>query len=181
MQGVLKTFDIPTGLYEDDIKDIVATTVDRYGEKEWKIIVMTGEIHGHLGIYSTLGAKMGLRALDLFAARGVNGEVSVLSFCGSVPPVSCFNDGLQISTGATVGHGLITVSDDLHKRAEAIFRCNGQCLHLRLLPEYESIVRNDINKGVTEFGHTPSYWQYIRSLAIRYWRDWDRSVIFEEI
>ena len=179
MTGALKSFDLPIGLYADDVQSIAESGIGRYGAREWRLVVLTNEIHGHLGIYSTLGAKMGLRALEEFEAAGIDTHhMSVLSFAGSVPPVSCLNDGLQISTGATVGHGLIDISDDPYVRAEAEFRSGGNALRLRLKPEYEEQIRRHISTGVDKFGHGPQYWQYVRELAISYWRDWDRKEIY---
>ena len=178
MAGVLKSFQFPQDFYADDVRDIVGTCVSRYGETEWRIITLTNEIHGHLGIYSTLGAKMGLRAAELLQAED---HISVVSFAGSEPPVSCFNDGLQVSTGASLGHGLITVSDEPDKRAEAHFTSGGKTLKLRLKPEYENRIREDIKEGVARYGHSPSYWQYVRSLALKYWAEWGRKEIFTEL
>ena len=110
MKGVLKSFLLPADFYADDVRDIVGNCIQRYGEEEWQAVTLTNEIHGHLGIYSTLGAKMGIRARELFRKRGAEGEMQILSFAGNVPPVSCLNDGLQVSTGASMGHGLFAVS-----------------------------------------------------------------------
>ncbi|MBQ9410302.1 MAG: formylmethanofuran dehydrogenase subunit E family protein [Bacteroidales bacterium] len=178
MAGVLKSFQFPQDFYADDVRDIVGTCISRYGEQEWKVITLTNEIHGHLGIYSTLGAKMGLRAKELLQAEG---HVSVVSYAGAIPPVSCFNDGLQVSTGASLGHGLIRISEDPLKRPEAVFTCGEKSIRLALKPEYDAIIRRDIEEGVALYGHSPSYWQYVRSLALKYWRDWDRKEIFTEL
>ena len=181
MVNILKSFNLPETLYADDVQNIVGNCIARFGEREWKLVVMTGEIHGHLGIYSTLGAKMGLFARECFEAQGLDGHISVLSFAGAQPPVSCLNDGLQISTGATLGHGLISVSPEENKRVEAIFTCGGSSLHLRLKPSFESQIKADIAQGVANYSHSPAYWQYVRELALRYWSDWDRREIFEEV
>lgn len=178
MAGVLKSFRFPLDSYADDVRDIVGTCIECYGEREWKIITLTNEIHGHLGIYSTLGAKMGLYAMGLLQA---DEPVSVCSFAGTQPPVSCFNDGLQVSTGASLGHGLIGISDEAEKRAEAIFTCGNKSVRLRLKPQYENAVIQDIKRGVALYGNSPEYWLYVRSLALKYWRDWDRKEIFTEI
>lgn len=178
MAGVLKTFQFPLEYYADDVRDIVGTCISRYGEREWKLITLTNEIHGHLGIYSTLGAKMGLYALEQL---GEEGHLSVRSYAGEVPPVSCFNDGLQVSTGASLGHGLIAVAPDPVKRAEAVFTCGEKSLRLRLKPAYELKVLSDIKEGVARYGHSASYWEYVRSLALTYWRDWDRNTLFETV
>ena len=160
------------------MREIAEETIARFGVREWRLAVLTNEIHGHLGIYSTLGAKMGLRALEFFEKEGLTGEVTVVSFAGTEPPVSCFGDGLQVSTGATVGHGLFTVSEEPLKRPEALFTCCGKTLSLRLKPEYEAMIREDIASAVSRFGHSPAYWQHVRSLAIFYWSTWDRREIF---
>ena len=181
MSSVLKSFDLPSEMYADDVRDILGGCVARFGEREWRLVVLTNEIHGHLGIYSTLGAKMGLRAAEYFEALGIRNHISILSFAGSEPPVSCFNDGLQISTGSTVGHGLIAISGEDHRRAEALFESGGAKLRLALKPVFEARIREDIADGTARFGRNPDYWSYVRSLALKYWAEWDRNEIFDEI
>lgn len=180
-KGVLTSFHLPEEYYADDVRAIAKATIERFGIEEWKLVVMTNEIHGHLGIYSTIGAKMGLYARERFSTNGHSGEISILSFAGSVPPISCTNDGLQISTGATVGHGLISISEEENKRVEAAFSCRGETLRLRLREMHANQIKSDIQKGVADYGHTPAYWAYVRSLAIRYWSEWERGIIFEEM
>ena len=179
MVGVLRNFDFPLEQYADDIRDIVNVTVSRFGTEEWERVLLTNEIHGHLGIYSTLGAKMGLRARELFGNPGHDTPLTILSYAGEKPPVSCLNDGIQISTGATLGHGLIRIAVVDEARPEARFSCNGRSLTLRLKAGYARQISEDIKEGVERFGHTPDYWLYVRSLAIRYWSEWDRREIFE--
>ena len=179
MAGILKSFLFPPDFYADDVRDIALICLSRYGEREWKTIVLTNEIHGHLGIYSTLGAKMGLRALELLEESGMGDQpVSVLSFAGSQPPVSCFNDGLQVSTGASLGHGRIRIADDPVKRPSAQFCCGDKCFTLSLKTEYAAQIGRDIEQGVALYGHTEPYWQYVRELALKYWKAWDRREIF---
>ena len=177
MVGVLRSFDFPIDSYTDDVQSIAEATIRRFGAREWKLVLLTNEIHGHLGIYSTLGAKMGLCAEELLGDS--EGSLSVLSYAGFRPPVSCLNDGLQISTGATLGHGLIRVSDE-KARPEAAFTKDGKTILLRLKKEYRERIEEDIREGVSRFGHSPEYWDHVRSLALRYWSEWDRSAIFEQ-
>lgn len=181
MKGALKGFDIPMDMYADDVSDIVGNCIQRYGHYEWRCAVLTNEIHGHLGIYSTLGAKMGVRAIELFKEKGVGeGEISVVSDAGSEPPVSCLNDGLQVSTGASMGHGLFSLSSSRPARVSAQFTRGSISIALSLKPEYADILHADIAKGVELYGHTPAYWNYVRRLAIKYWQEWDRSAIFQQ-
>ena len=178
MKGVLKSFLLPKDFYADDVADMVGNCIQRHGEEEWRAVVLTNEIHGHLGIYSTLGAKMGLLARELFRERGVEG-ISVLSFAGSVPPVSCLNDGLQVSTGASMGHGLFALSSaEGEASVKARFEGGDRVLELRLKPENETIIRADIRKGRELYGNSAQYWFYVRELALRYWLEWDRARIF---
>ena len=179
MTGVLDSFDLPCELYSDDVQSIIGTCIRRFGIREWKYVVMTNEIHGHLGIYSTIGAKMGLLAREVFEQQGISGHISILSFAGSVPPVSCLNDGLQVSTGATVGHGLIQISDEADKRAEALFTSGDKSVRIRLKPQFAGQIKEDIAFGVTRYGSSPAYWQYVRELALKYWAEWDRKDIFD--
>ena len=179
MVGVLRSFDLPIDRYADDVQRIVGETVGRFGALEWKLVLLTNEIHGHLGIYSTLGAKMGLFACELLKESGGIEPVSVVSYAGLRPPVSCLNDGLQISTGATLGHGLIQVANEDDPRPEARFTCSGKSLILKLKDEYREQLEQDIREGVARYGHAPEYWSYVRSLALRYWSGWDRREIFE--
>ena len=164
-------------LFAADVRPYIDGIIRKYGKEEWRMGVLTNEIHGHLGIYSIIGAKMGLRARQYFHV-GVD-DISVVSFAGSTPPLSCMNDGLQVSTGGTVGHGLFTVSPELLYRPEATFTFKGKTVRIRLKDHYWEIVKEDIQKGVDLYGSaTEDNWKYVRRLALRYWLEWDRQEIF---
>ena len=189
------------------IEAMAERTIARWGKEEWRAVILTNEIHGHIGIYSTIGAKMGIYALE-FISRCCNKieNLKILSFAGSRPPVSCFNDGLQISTGATLGHGSIKIakSCSLSKgckecadceeliecadaRVEAIFRFKAICgteakemqLRVWLKEELRQQIAGDIANAVKQYGHTPDYWLQVRRLALDYWQQWNRAEIFE--
>ena len=126
-----------------------------------------------------LGVKMGLYVKVFFNADGLTGHIGIVAYTGSVPPVSCLLDGLQASTGSTLGHGLIKVADSsAPPRAEATFTCGGRSISVALKPEYESQIQADIRRGVELYAHGPEYWKYVEDLAIRYAREWDRYGIF---
>ena len=174
---VFQYFPVDTSLYKPDYARILNETVLRFGLIEWKAICMTNEIHGHTGIYSIIGAKMGIRAMNYFNV-GVNNLI-VTTFAGNTTPLSCFNDGIQISTGATIGQGLITVSDSVSPISSAIFEFNNRKVHISVKPEIAERMRNEIKYGVETFGLlTPMYWSYIEKLAIEYWANFDRNEIF---
>jgi formylmethanofuran dehydrogenase subunit E len=64
------------------------------------------EFHGHLGPYLVLGIRMGLFALRELDAPGYDG-IDALVKTGDVPSLSCLLDGIQVSTGCTMGKGNI--------------------------------------------------------------------------
>lgn len=142
------------------------------------MVVLTNEFHRHLGIYSIQGAKMGLFARDAFGV-GLD-ELKVESFAGLKPPISCLNDGLQVSTGATLGHGAISIVSDGSVRPQARFTHDDKMLVLSLKAAYWDQVKQDIRKTIEEHGlQTPAYWQAVRQLGLRYWLQWSRSEFVE--
>ena len=173
---VFTTFPIDTTLYLPEYAKMLNSTIENFGLIEWKAISMTNEIHGHTGIYSIIGAKIGIRAMEYFNV-GIN-NLEVITFAGNNPPLSCFNDGVQISTGATIGQGLITISDSISDIPSAIFECNNQKVNISLNPEIAKQMQNEIKYGVDNYGLlTDKYWLYIERLAIKYWADFDRMEI----
>jgi len=164
--------------YAEDIRPIVTKTIERYGNDEWKATVLTNEIHGHLGIYAVIGVKMGIKTLDFLGIK--NGDLKIISSAGTVPPVSCLNDGLQVSTGATMGHGLIASPSTDTPRVRAIcVTKNNSVIKIKLLPEIDERIQNDINEAIEKYGTSAEYWTCVRQLAIRYWYELDRDKIFE--
>jgi pyrimidine-specific ribonucleoside hydrolase len=139
--------------------------------------VLTQELHGHLGIYAIIGTKMGLRARQ-HLHLGVD-DISILSYAGSTPPLSCMNDGLQVSTGGTLGHGLIEVTPNPPFQPQAVFSFKNRSVRLRLKDQYWNIIKKDIKRGIEIHGlNTKGYWDYVRKLALKYWLEWDRREIF---
>jgi len=166
-------------LYAADVAPVMKEIIARHGRSEWRAGVLTNELHGHLGIYAIIGVKMGIRAREFFNI-GVD-DVTVVSYAGLQPPVSCMNDGLQVSTGGTLGHGLISVAADENIRPEATFTFKNKTLRLKLKPEYAQQIRKDVEDAIRQYGNlTEPYWQQIRALAMKYWNEFDRHEMFEK-
>lgn len=173
-------YGFPTahGLYAADVVPMIDQAIARHGPSEWRAAVLTNELHGHLGIYATVGVKMGIRAREYFNI-GVD-DIAVTTYAGHNPPVSCMNDGLQVGTGASVGHGLITVAENEPPRPEARFSFKGKTIRLALKPRYADRIRRDVRRGIELHDDlTEPYWLYVRELALRYWLDFDRHEIFD--
>ncbi len=175
---VLETFPTDPGLMRKDVADHVAATIARHGLEEWKACLLTNELHRHLGIYSLVGAKMGIRAREILNAPF--DSLKVISLAGLKPPLSCMNDGLQVSTGASLGRGAIRVQED-EPGPSAKFIHNGTTFKLTLKPEYVSRIRNDIKQAIQRYGGLgPEYFAHIRKLSIDYWYEFDRNLLFDE-
>ena len=170
-------FPLDPEIYRSDVIPVALEIIKKHGKDEWRICVLTNEMHGHLGVYSIVGAKMGLKAREWFSA-GVD-QLTVVSYAGNRPPLSCLNDGLQVSTGATMGQGTITVSSDKTLLPKACFRFEGKTIEMELKYEYREQVESDISQGIVQYGNlTSGYWKLIRRLGLKYWKEWDRNEMF---
>lgn len=165
-------------MFNYDIRPIMDSAIARYGNEEWKAVVMTDEFHGHLGVFSIVGAKMGIKARELFEVGADLLEVT--SFAGIKPPYSCLNDGIQVSTGATLGMGTIHLAAGKKAMPSAVFTYKNRSLRITLKKEYLEQVDKDINEGIRKFGlMDDGYWKLIRRNALNYWVNWDRNKIFD--
>jgi pyrimidine-specific ribonucleoside hydrolase len=175
---VFNRFPDQPDMFNYDVRPIMDSAIARYGYEEWKANVMTDEFHGHLGVFSIVGAKMGIRAREIF---GVGPDMlEVISYAGSKPPYSCMNDGIQVSTGATLGMGTIHLASDSIIRPSAVFKYQNRSIRISLKNEYLEQVDADINEGIIKFGlMDDGYWKLIRRNALKYWVEWDRDKIFD--
>jgi len=98
-------------------------------EQELKgLLERASAFHGHLGPFLATGVRMGRLALHLLGQLA-----SVHTETGLTPPLSCIVDGLQVSTGCTVGNGKLSVGNG--GRPAAIFtNQDGQKLRIALHP-----------------------------------------------
>jgi formylmethanofuran dehydrogenase subunit E len=86
------------------------------------------EFHGHLGPYLVLGLKAGLFANQILGKD----PMKVIAFIKTktTPPESCFVDGVQFSTGCTLGKGNISLKEG--EGLVVTFQKNNQALTLKL-------------------------------------------------
>jgi len=179
---VIKEFPSDPLFYSADVEPSVTEIIKKYGTDEWTSGVLANELHRHLGVFAIVGVKMGIRAREYFCT-GVD-EFRVTSFAGSIPPLSCMNDGLQVSTGATPGHGLLTVISDTITRPVAEFTYLNHTIRLTLKPEIAEKIQSELKEIDFVYGLDSNiYWELVRKNSIKYWFNLDRHDIFiiEEI
>ena len=179
---VIKNFPIDPSFYFADIEPSVTDIIQKYGNDEWISGVIANELHRHLGVFAIVGVKMGIRAREYFNT-GVD-EFAAVSFAGSIPPLSCMNDGIQVSTGATPGHGLLTVKNDSPSIPSAEFTYMNRKIRLTLKPEIAEKISSELKEINFIYGLDSNiYWELVRKNSIKYWLNMDRHEIFivEEI
>jgi len=159
-----------------DLKNLYRRIQD---EEEWHAMVLMNEIHGHIGPWSIVGCKMGLRAMDLLDARYA--VMTAVSEGGNTPPHGCITDGIMMGTSCTVGRGLLKLSGGPYKPA-ATFIYEGKAVRLEAKPFVAATIRDSIETIKAETGglEYAAYWIRVRAFGIEIWEKWDRNEIFEE-
>ncbi|MDH7602212.1 MAG: formylmethanofuran dehydrogenase subunit E family protein [Armatimonadota bacterium] len=70
--------------------------------KEFTDLELAKSYHGHLGPYLVIGIKMGNKAIRELQPESCF-RLQTHVYCPDSPPPSCVIDGLQLSTGCTMG------------------------------------------------------------------------------
>jgi pyrimidine-specific ribonucleoside hydrolase len=92
------------------------------------------------------------------------------------------NDGLQVSTGATLGQGSIHLINDTIAKPQAVFTYQNRSIIIKLKPGYLKELKSVIDEGVKNYGlQDEDYWTLIRQTSIKYWLEWDRKEIFDMV
>lgn len=174
---VIRIFPRDPSFYFADIQPSVDAMISEHGIDEWVSGVIANELHRHLGVYAIVGVKMGIRAREYFCT-GVD-EFLAFSYAGSTPPLSCMNDGIQVSTGATPGHGLLSVKTSEPYSPAAEFTYLGRKIRVSLKPEYAARISSELREiAFVNSLDTDIYWELVRKNSIKYWLSMDRHEIF---
>ncbi len=99
--------------------------------------------HGHIGPYAIIGYKMGELANKTLGPDPFSKRVVV--WTGTTPPLSCIIDGLQMSSGCTLGKGNILVHQKGSPKAQ-FTSDDGKKIEITLKPS----IKDEIDTTVTE-------------------------------
>lgn len=175
---VLSDLPIPDQLLREDVRARRAAILANNGEDEWFAMLLLNELHEHLGAYSILGVKMGLRAAELLNAPPHS--VEVVSHAPATQPVSCLNDGLLVGTGSTPGRGLFVHEPGAAGAVEASFAYNRRRVTLRLKDSYRDRIHSRIGGLLGQYSLADQgYWDGVRAFGLEIWQDWHRLDLFE--
>ena len=100
------------------------------------------EFHGHGGPFIIVGLRMGLTALRRLDAFGWF-NISCTAELKHEPPISCVIDGIQSSTGCTMGKNNICVKDS--PGVAATFTSGDKTLRVELKEEMLKTIRAEMN------------------------------------
>jgi len=99
--------------------------------------------HGHIGPYAIVGYKMGEIANKTLGSDPFSKKAVV--WTGTTPPLSCIIDGLQISSGCTMGKGNILVKQESSPKVQ-FTNNDGKKIEITLKP----VIKQEIDTTVTE-------------------------------
>lgn len=169
---------LPADVLQKDVEARRVQILTNNGPDEWFAQLLLNELHEHLGAYSIIGVKMGLRAAELLNAPPHS--MTVTSSAPPTQPVSCLNDGLLVATGSTPGRGLFRHVPGPPGTVEAAFEFNGRTITLRLKDEYRARIRQAIHGILDHYTlEDDGYWNGVRALGLDIWQDWHRRDLFE--
>jgi len=167
----------PPEMFRTDVRERMERIIRKNGGTEWFSQVLMNEMHEHLGAYSILGAKMGLRAAELLNAP--QHGVRVVSHTPRRPPAGCLNDGIIVATGSTPGRGLFSFGAPM-PGVQATFESNGRRLRLVLRRGFQQRIRDFIAATLREHSlEDPEYWREIRAFGLEIWENWHRNDLFD--
>jgi len=103
------------------------------------------EFHGHRGPFLTLGLRVGLAALRLLDAEGWFDLRCQVRLPLRVPE-TCLLDGIQLSTGCTLGKRNIEVEEGEGVEARFEKRAGGRLL-IKVRPQTLSFIEETLSRG----------------------------------
>jgi inosine-uridine nucleoside N-ribohydrolase len=171
---------LPDTILQEDVRERKAAIIAKNGEAEWFAQLLMNELHDHLGVYSVIGVKMGLRAAEWLNAP--QHAMKVTSRVPARPPMSCINDGLIVSTGSTPGRTLFTHKPAATDVVEVSFEYNRRAVTLRIQPEYRERIKTRFRALLDQ--QAPGdheYWHGVREVGLDVWENWHRRDLFEVI
>ncbi len=178
--SVFAHFPTAPDFYREPVAALIREgLVERFGEDEFAAVVLSHEIHQHIGIYTIIGAKMGVRARELLEAPRRAVEV-VVETQPDTPP-ACAVDGLQASLGSTYGQDLIRIQPVVERGLTVTFTHGDRRLRVALKDGFKAEIQRIVETNATRHGDlSPAYFEAIRAASYRIWAEWDRAQIFEE-
>lgn len=101
------------------------------------------EFHGHLGPWVVVGYRMGMIARRMF-----DGKRWAVVYTGGERPLSCLIDGVQFSSGCTMGKGNIQVKDE--NKPMVRFFDHEKIIEVRLKDSWKNKIDSEMSRETEE-------------------------------
>ena len=111
-----------------------------------RVLKQAAAFHGHLGPWLVLGLKAGTHARRELAASPF--ELNARVFCPAGTPYTCFVDGIQFSSGCTMGKGNISHNRALGCRVEFTRKDRRGRMRLVVRPEVWDELHSRPSRGM---------------------------------
>ena len=115
-------------------------------EKTDETLEKLAKFHGHLGPYVVVGYRMGKIANREISEDPF--EKEAVAMTGGDPPVSCIVDGVQYSSGCTLGKGNVEIKDN--GKPTVKFRGNGKSLNATLGEKVQNLIEKAEEKDLED-------------------------------
>jgi len=104
--------------------------------------------HGHLGPFLVIGLRMGMLARERLGNPDPVHSLEAMVELENKRPVSCLIDGIQVSSGCTLGKGNIRVMEG--RGIWALFRSGGRKVRISLREEIKGRVLETPEEGAVK-------------------------------
>jgi formylmethanofuran dehydrogenase subunit E len=105
--------------------------------------------HGHPGVFLAIGIRMGLLALKDLNSKGYF-ELEAFIQTRERPPYQCLLDGIQFSTGCTIGKGNLKIQYSDSALFGIFTTQSNKKIEIKVLPEFLERIKQQI-KGMDRF------------------------------
>ena len=107
------------------------------------------DFHGHIGPYVIIGYKMGEISKSKLGEDPFSKKAIV--WTGNETPLSCIIDGIQLSSGCTLGKGNIIVKNEKIPKVQFITK-EGKTLDITLKKVIHDKIKIEVNKNnITDY------------------------------
>ncbi len=121
---------------------------------ENRLLRQAGRFHGHIGPFLAIGLRMGLLANETLGRAPMRTSARVR--VEPRPPRSCVVDGIQFSTGCTMGKGNIEIEPDREAISAAFVR-EGRSVTVTLRDAFVKSMEKELadapEKAVVDYSH----------------------------
>jgi len=114
-----------------------------------EILKKIEQFHGHIGPYVIIGYKMGQISKNILGKDPFSKKAIV--WTGNETPLSCIIDGIQLSSGCTLGKGNLIVKNEKIPKVQFITK-EGKNLDIILKKDIQNEIETKVNmENISEY------------------------------